>query len=94
LYYDFKYFAGGFNYDAELLQNIIKTSGLIKKVIYIPYNKFKLVRFIIKNFRRFDELHFPIKTKRGKIRGKLLGKKYKYVFEHADDVTNYEDIIT
>lgn len=94
LYYDFKYFAGTFNYDGELLQNIIKTSGLIKKVMYIPYNKIKLIRFIIKNFRRFDEVHFPIKTKRWIIRGKILGKKYKYVFEHADDTKKYEDIIT
>lgn len=94
LYYDFKYFAGTFNYDGELLQKIIKESWLIKKVMYIPYNKIKLLWFIIKNFRKFDEVQFPIKTKWWIFRWKTLGKRYKYVFDHADDTKRYEDIIT
>lgn len=93
LYYDFKYFAGTFHYDTELLQNIIKTSGLIKRVIYIPYNKIKLLCFIIKNFRKFDEVQVPIKTKRWIFRGKLLGKKCKYIFKSPYDTSKYSDVI-
>lgn len=94
LYYDFRYYWKNFHYDIQLLQKIIKESGLIKKVMYIPYNKIKLLLFIIKNFRRFDEVWFPVKTKRWKIRWRLLWKTYRYIFESADDRNKYEDIVT
>ena len=66
---------------------------LAKGIIEIPYNKFKLLRFCIKNFHRFDKFYMPIKTKYGYLLWKILSKRAEYTFENQRDISKYKNII-
>ncbi len=66
---------------------------LAKEIVEIPYSKLKLLRFCIKNFRKFDKFYMPIKTKWWYLLWKILSKKAEYTFGNQWDDSKYKNII-
>lgn len=92
LYYDFRYF-GLFLYKTDYVQDLIKENQIVKDILYIPYGKIDLLLFFIKNFRAFDEVIIPIKTKWNTILGIFLGKKYQHIFSSLNDIKKYKNVV-
>ena len=66
---------------------------LAKWIIEVPHNKFKLLRFCLKNFHKYDKFYMPIRTKWGYLLWKILSKKVEYTFYNQRDVSKYKNII-
>jgi len=69
-----------------------KKNWLIDDIIIIPYGFFALLVFLIKNFRKFDEVIIPVKTRPWVFLWKILGKKSHYIFEDTNDITKRRTI--
>jgi hypothetical protein len=72
---------------------IFKENKLIDQIVIIPFNIWGLCIFLFQNFRKFDEVVLPIKTRVGMILGGILGKKVSYIFEHTNDNSKYKNIV-
>lgn len=66
-----------------------KDQGLIKDIVLIPYGRWAICRFFITNFRRYDLVVIPIKTKAAVIISYLLGKSRRIIFQHVNDTKTY-----
>lgn len=92
LNYDPRYF-WLFMYKLDDIMEVYKKSNLFDEVIYVPYNKFKLIRFIIKHFKKFDQSYVTVKTLFSSIWGKLLWKNFSYTFNNQNENTKYQNIV-
>lgn len=92
LRYDKSYFK--FLFDADLLENIIKNSKIVSWLLIIPYNKLKLLWFFVSNFRKFDIVYIPIKTKINNIVGHILWKTVVFVFDSIYDTKWDKNLVT
>ena len=70
----------------------LKNDGLIEKILTIPYGNWNIFKFLIKNFRRYDEAIIPIKTRPAQILWLLLAKKARFIFENVNDISKYRNL--
>lgn len=73
---------------AHVLEHF-KKQDLIKEIILIPYWYWNVMKFLFKNFRKYDEVVIPIKTRPALILSLLLGKKHRIVFQWTNDISRY-----
>lgn len=105
-YYDERYFTwswpkGIVNIGRYIVQkpkisfmlDILKREKLIDEILEIPFWIIILIVFLIKNFKKFDEIILPIKTRPGIVLGKILWKVVSYSFESTNDTSKYRNII-
>jgi ADP-heptose:LPS heptosyltransferase len=93
LAYEPAYFTLFYNVD-EILE-IYKKSKLYDKILLIPRNKRKLIRFVLRNLWKFDESYTPTNTFFSSLLWKLFSKKYSYAFDNATvkDNGKYDNIV-
>lgn len=72
---------------------LYQKSWLINHILKIPFGLLPMICFIIKNFKKFDEIIIPIRTKTWIRMWRLLWKKSHYIFEWGNDTTKYPNTI-
>ena len=76
------------------IMNIYKKHELYDKLLLLPFNKFKLVKFLIQNLFYFDEVYIPVKSSRKmNIIWRILWKRIKYTFKDLNDNSKYDNIV-
>jgi len=93
LCYEPAYFTLFYNIDEPL--KIYKQNNLYDEIVWVPRNKFKLIRCILKNLRKFHEAYTPTNTFFSSLLWKLFAKKYTYALANPNDRNNgkYDNII-
>lgn len=66
-----------------------KKQNLIKDIVFIPYWYWNLLKFFIKNFRKFDEVVVPIKTRPALFLSYILWKTHRIIFQWTNDISKY-----
>lgn len=67
-----------------------KKQNLIKDIVLIPFWHRNLFKFLIRNFRKYDEVVIPIKTKPALFLSYFLGKKRRIIFEWTNEISKYK----
>lgn len=76
------------------IMNIYKEYKLYDKLLLLPFNKFKLTKFLIHNLFHFDEVYIPVKSSRKmNILWRILWKKITYTFKDLNDNSKYDNIV-
>lgn len=76
------------------IMNIYKEHKLYDKLLLLPFNKFKLIKFLIHNLFYFDEVYIPVKSSRKmNILWRILWKKTTYTFKDLNDNSKYDNIV-
>lgn len=84
--------AASFNWWLNIL-NIFKNNNIIDDIFLVPYWYFKLTFFLLRNFRKFDEVIIPIKTNRFVKIWKIVWKKVTIYFGDSNDNSKYSNVI-
>lgn len=93
LRYHVRYFWKHFHYVTDDVLNILKDNNLFDNILFVPYNKFKLLLFIFKNMFRFDCVYVPVKTFFSVLRARLLWKKCIIPFDSINDTRIYSGLV-
>ena len=67
----------------------LKKNKIIEEILIIPFGKWNILKFLIKNFNKYDEAVIPVKTPASQFLGFLLAKKSHYIFTHINDISKY-----
>lgn len=81
-----------YNWWLNILETF-KINNIITDILYVPYWYLKLIIFLIRNFKKFDEVYIPIKTFKGLLFGKILWKNVTYIFEDTNDISKFRNVI-
>ena len=74
--------------------NILKDNQLFDEIIITPYNKIKLLFFVIKYLFYFDKVYIPIKaTKNLVLFWNVLWRKKEYTFNSFNDQLKYDNVV-
>ncbi len=68
---------------------ILKTSWLIEEIVFIPYGTWPLIKFICTHFKHYDQAIIPIKTRAAQVRGSLLARSNKVIFQWVNDISRF-----
>ena len=76
------------------IYDLYKKNKLYKGLFVIPYNKLSLIKFIVKNFHKFDLAYAPTYTLPNKIWWLLFWKHRKYTFKSLNDDSKYDNFVS
>ncbi len=93
LKYHPQYFGWKLSYVFDYVSNFLYENKLFDETLYVPYNKFKLIWFILKNLLRFPIVHVPVKTFFSTLWARLLGKKINFAVKDINDISQYPGIV-
>ena len=92
LEYDDKYIHRFYKKNDTL--DFLKQNNLFDDLLVIPYNKFELFGFIIKNLFKYNLAFAPTKTFVISIWWHLFAKKFIYAFKNLNDNSKYDNFIS
>lgn len=93
LKYHPRYFWKKLFYSMDDITTFLEKNNLFDEILYIPYNKLRLLSFIIKNIFRFDVVYIPVKTIFTYLWAILFGKKRKFMFRNINDIKYYTGLV-
>ena len=76
------------------IMDIYKNHKLYDNLLLLPFNKLKLIKFLIQNLFYFDEVYIPVKSSRKmNTIWRILWKKITYTFKDLNDNSKYDNIV-